>query len=116
MVVGKIVGMLILWVGVAMYPLVDDDDVPRTWHKFLQNLLDSTPIMIGALLMTCLERGRIKMTVYLLWEHDGNEVNLFGVYRLKDKAVAWQEYLEISAIEEGLHWLQYSVTEAQVRE
>ena len=53
MVVGKIIGMLILWVGVAMYPLANDD-APQTWHKFLQNLLDSTPIMIGALLMTCL--------------------------------------------------------------
>ena len=56
------------------------------------------------------------MTVYLLWEHDGNETNLLGVYRLKDKAVAWQEYFETLAREEGLHWLQYSVTEAQVRE
>jgi len=54
MVVGKMVGLLILWFGVALYPLADDDDTPRTWHKFLQNLLDSTPIIIGALLMTCL--------------------------------------------------------------
>ena len=54
MVVGKMIGLLILWVGVAMYPLADDDDTPRTWHKFLQNLLDSVPIMIGALLMSCL--------------------------------------------------------------
>lgn len=54
MVVGKIVGMFILWVGVAVYPLAEDDPTPRTLHKFLQNLLDSTPIMIGALLMTCL--------------------------------------------------------------
>lgn len=54
MVVGKMVGLLILWVGVALYPLADEDDTPQTWHKFLQNLLNSVPIMIGALLMTCL--------------------------------------------------------------
>ena len=54
MVVGKIIGTLILWVGVAVYPLAEDNFTPQTWHKFLQNLLDSTPIMIGALLMTCL--------------------------------------------------------------
>lgn len=54
MVVGKIVGMFILWVGVAMYPLADDDDTPQAWHKFFQNLLDSFPIIIGALLLTCL--------------------------------------------------------------
>ena len=54
MVVGKIVGMFILWVGVAIYPLAEDNNTSQTWHKFLQNLLDSTPIMIGALLMTCL--------------------------------------------------------------
>ncbi len=53
MVVGKIIGLIILWVGVAMCPLADDDDAPQTWHKFLQNLLDSVPIIIGALLMTC---------------------------------------------------------------
>lgn len=29
MVVGKMVGLLILWVGVAMYPLADDDDARR---------------------------------------------------------------------------------------
>lgn len=56
------------------------------------------------------------MTVYLLWEHDGSEVNLFGVYRLKAKAVAWEEYFEARAKEDNLYWLQYSVTEAQVRE
>lgn len=56
------------------------------------------------------------MTVYLLWEHDENETNLFGVYRLKDKAVAWEEYFEKLAKDDGLYWLQYSVTEAQVRE
>ena len=56
------------------------------------------------------------MMVYLLWEHDGNETNLFGVYRLKDKAVAWEEYLENSAKADGLYWLHYSVTEAYVRE
>ena len=54
MVVGKIVGMFILWVGVAMYPLADDDATPQAWHKFLRNLLDSFPIMIGVLLMACL--------------------------------------------------------------
>lgn len=54
MFVGKIVGSLILWVGVAIYPLADDDNTPQVWHKFLQNLLDSTPIMIGALLITYL--------------------------------------------------------------
>lgn len=54
MVVGKIIGMLILWVGIAMYPLAEEDATPQNWHKFLQNLLDSFPIMIGALLMTCL--------------------------------------------------------------
>ena len=54
MIVGKIVGSLILWIGVAMYPLADDDNIPQVWHKFLQNLLDSTPIMIGALLITYL--------------------------------------------------------------
>ena len=53
MVVGKMIGLLILWVGVALYPLADDDDVPQTWHKFLQNLLDSVPIVLGALIMTC---------------------------------------------------------------
>ena len=53
MVVGKIIGLLILWVGVAMYPLADDDDAPQTWHIFLQNLLDSVPIVLGALIMTC---------------------------------------------------------------
>lgn len=54
MVIGKIVGMFILWVGVAMYPLADEEDTPEAWHKFLQNLMHSFPIMIGALLMTCL--------------------------------------------------------------
>lgn len=56
------------------------------------------------------------MTVYLLLEHDGNEVNILGVYRLKDKAVAWQKYFEASAKADSLYWPQYSVTEAQVRE
>lgn len=56
------------------------------------------------------------MTVYLLWEHDGNETNLLGVYRLKDKAVAWKEYYETSAKADSLYWLHYDVTEAQVRE
>ena len=54
MVVGKIIGMFILWVGVAIYPLADEDATPQNWHKFLQNLLDSFPIMIGVLLVTCL--------------------------------------------------------------
>lgn len=53
MVIGKMVGLLILWVGIAMYPLADDDDAPQTWHKFLQNLLNSVPIVLGALIMTC---------------------------------------------------------------
>lgn len=57
-----------------------------------------------------------RMTVYLLWEHDGNETNLFGVYRLKAKAVAWEEYFEKRAKDDNLYWLNYSVTEAQVRE
>lgn len=50
----KIVGALILWVGVAIYPLAEDDFTPQTWRKIFQNLLDSTPIMIGALLITYL--------------------------------------------------------------
>lgn len=54
MVVGKIVGMFILWVGVAMYPLANEDATQQAWRKFFRNLLDSFPIMIGALLMTCL--------------------------------------------------------------
>ena len=54
MVAGKIIGMLILWIGVAMYPLADEDATTQAWHKFFRNLLDSFPIMIGALLLTCL--------------------------------------------------------------
>ena len=53
-IAGKIIGMLILWIGVAMYPLANEDDTPQAWHKFFQNLCDSFPIMIGALLLTCL--------------------------------------------------------------
>ena len=53
MIAGKIIGLLILWIGVAMYPLADEDATPQAWHKFLRNLLDSFPIMIGALIMTC---------------------------------------------------------------
>lgn len=53
MVVGKIIGLLILWIGVAMYPLADEDATPQAWHKFLRNLLDSVPIVLGALIMTC---------------------------------------------------------------
>ena len=51
MAVDKIIGTLILWVGIAIYPLADDDFTPQTWSKFFQNLLYSTPIMIGALLI-----------------------------------------------------------------
>lgn len=54
MVAGKIIGIFILWVGIAMYPLADEDATWQTWHKFLQNLGDAFPIMIGALLLTCL--------------------------------------------------------------
>ena len=53
MVIGKIIGMLVLWIGVALYPLADEDDTPQSRHKFFQNLCDSFPIMIGALLLTC---------------------------------------------------------------
>ena len=53
-VAGKIIGMLILWIAVAMYPLANEDDTPEAWHKFFHNLCDSFPIMIGALLLTCL--------------------------------------------------------------
>ena len=54
MAIGKIIGLFILWIGVAIYPLADDNSTPQTWHKFFQNLLDSTPIMFGALLMAWL--------------------------------------------------------------
>lgn len=51
MVVLKIVGIFVLWLGIAMYPVAEEEATPETWNTVFQNLLDSFPIILGVLLL-----------------------------------------------------------------